>query len=346
MKKPYLIIFFIAIMPGIALSQQTNPTKEELKKKYENSDIYKETDKKMQSGNTYPDSIVLAPLHFVSTYIIYDTVEFEFNSISFDVNVQTKIPDDYKFYISTFNGNINKMQLYGGIQTQSDGKPINGGEFIGIGRGGIFSRWMERNKSALKTDGYYASSDSEGDFISVRNQFKWDKGMYRVRLFKSGYIPGKPIPEKFTRQDLTFAWGDYEHSWVTMEVEDLKSHKKVTIGSLAFPGKKLMYSNTNSFFFEQYGAIINFAKEKPPTNNKVIAYKNLPVVKLAIGHMMVNGKQVKPFKVKTFYNATHHPEQSKIAMPIPLLAKATYNAKTGIIQYEIGSFQSWVTPKE
>lgn len=346
MKKPYLLILLIGIIPGIALSQETDPAKEQLKKKYEHSDIDQELKKKIQSDNVYPDSIVLAPLHFVNTYIIYDTVEFEFNSISFDINVQTKIPDDYKFYISPLNGSINKMQFYGGIQTRSDGKPINGGEFTEIGRGGIFSRWMERNKAALKTEGYYASSDSEGDFISVRNQFNWDKGLYRVRLFKSGYIPGKPIPENFVRKDLTFAWGDYEHTWVTMEVEDLQSHKKVTIGSLAFPGKKLIYSNYNGIFLEQYGAVINFGKEKPPINNAVIAYKNLPVVKLSIGNMMINGKQAQPLKVKTFFNATHHPEQSKIAMPIPLLSKAEYNAATGIIQYEVGSFQSWVTPKE
>jgi hypothetical protein len=61
---------------------------------------------------------------------------------------------------------------------------------------------------------------------------------------------------------------------------------------------------------------------------------------------MVNGHKIKPLDVQTVHNATHHPEQSKITMPIPLLSKAEYNAATGIIKYEIGSFQSWITPKE
>lgn len=205
---------------------------------------------------------------------------------------------------------------------------------------------MERDKSALKTTGYYASADSEGDFISVRNKFKWDKGLYRLSLYKSGYVPGKPVPENATEKDLYFSWGDYEHSWVTLEVEDLKSHKKTIIGSLAFPGKKLMYSNYNSIFIEQYGAVINFGKQKLPANFPAINYKNLPSVNLAIKNTMVNGHKIKPLKVRTFYNRTHHPEQSKIAMPIPLLSQATYDEATGVIQYNVGAFQSWVTPAQ
>jgi hypothetical protein len=346
MKRYFLLISTIAVIHGAVLGQQNDATKEQLKKKYENSDINQEIKKKMQSDNIYPDSIILAPLHFVNTFIKLDTAEFEFKSIAFDVDVQTEIPNDYKFYISTFNGSINKMPFYCGIQTSSDGKPINGGDFTGIGRGGIFSRWMERNKAALKTDGYYASSDAEGDFISVRNKVRWGKGLYRVRLFISGYVPGRQVPEKVTSKDLLFAWGDYEHSWVTMEVEDLKTHEKVTIGSLAFPGKKLMYSANNIIFLEEYGAAINFAKQKPSFIYPIINYKELPVVRLAIKNMLVNGKKIKPLAVKTAHNLTHHPEQSKIAMPIPLLSKAEYNAATGTIQYETGSFQNWVTPEE
>lgn len=287
----------------------------------------------------------MAPLHFVDTYVKLDTAAFEFESISVDVDVQTAIADDYNLYICTSDASINKIPFYCGIQTNAGGKSIKGDEDTKIGRGGIFSRWLERNKAALKTTGYYASSDGEGDFIGVRNQFKWDKGLYRVRLFKSGYVPGKPVPEKFNDKDLMFAWGDYEHSWVTMEVEDLQSHKKVTIGSLAFPGNKLMYSNANFIFLEQYATSINFAKQKPPLF-RIIDYKQLPVVELTIGNMIVNGHKIKPLDVQTVYSATHHPEQSKIAMPIPLLSKAVYDAATGIIQYEVGAFQSWTTPKE
>ncbi|TSJ40418.1 hypothetical protein FO440_11710 [Mucilaginibacter corticis] len=344
MKKHRLLILLIATIHCVALGQQQDTTKEQLKKKYENTDIYQETKKKLQSNNIYPDSIILAPLHFVDTYVKLDTAEFEFKSLSVDVDVQTEIPDDYNLYICIADATINKMQFYCGMQTHSGGKPINGGGDIGIGRGGIFSRWLERNKGALKTTGYYDSSDGEGDFIGVRNKFKWNKGLYRIKLFKSGYVPGKPVAENFMDKDLMFAWSDYEHSWVTMEIEDLRSHHKVTIGSLAFPGKKLMYSKANFNFLEQYGMAINFAKQKPPFMYPVINYKQLPVVKLSMGNMMINSHKRKLLDVQSVYNATHHADQSKIPMPIPLLSKATYDDKTGTIQFETGSFQSWVTP--
>jgi len=76
------------------------------------------------------------------------------------------------------------MMFYGGIQTYANGKSIGNKKEEEIGRGGIFSRWMERDTGALKTSGYYASSDGEGDFISVRNKFRWDKGTYRLTLKK------------------------------------------------------------------------------------------------------------------------------------------------------------------
>src|SRR6185312_7510149 len=113
---------------------------------------------------------------------------------------------------------------------------------------GMYARWYERNTAALKGKG--GSSDGEGDNIQVSNKFKWNKGKYRVRLFKSGYVKGKAIPEKYTRNDLMFAWGEYEHSWVTMEIENLKTHEKSTVGSLAFPGKHLRYSARNIIFLE------------------------------------------------------------------------------------------------
>lgn len=152
--------------------------------------------------------------------------------------------------------------------------------------------------------------------------------------------------KNFVEKDLFFTWGDYEHTWVTLEVEDLKSHQKTTIGSLAFPGKKLEFSNRNVIFLEQYGAAINFSATRPLYNSTVINYKKLPVVKLAMENFMINGKKFKPQDVHTFHNRTHHPEQSKIAMPIPLLSTANYDGATGTIRYTAGAFQSWVTPKE
>ncbi|MGJ7031568.1 hypothetical protein [Niabella hirudinis] len=343
MKKYGSLLLVMLLSYGIAASQE-DTSKTALRKKYENSDIHKELKKKMTSDYSYPDSIILAPLHFINTTIRLDTPSVLFERFSVDITIKTPVPDDYRFYIAPFNGTLNGMQYYGGIQTASDGKPISGGDSKGIGRGGIFSRWMERNKGALKTDGYYASSDAEGDFISVRNKVKWDRGRYRLTLYKSGYVPGKPVPDSFSPKDIIFSWGEYEHSWVTMEVENLDRHERFVIGSLAFPGKELWFGNWEGIFLEQYGTVINFAAQKPAIGGRVTYYKELPVIRLSIGNIQLNGKPLQPLKVQTYHNRTHHPEQSKIPMPLPLLSKSSYNAKTGVIEYEVGAFQGWKTP--
>ncbi|WP_300599733.1 hypothetical protein [Niabella sp.] len=343
MKQNGLLLLVMILLCGVVAAQE-DTSKAALRKKYEDSDIHKELKKKMTTDRSYPDSIILAPLHFINTTITLDTPAVFFERFSMEVHISTPIPDDYRFYISPFNGTLNGMQFYGGIQTASDGKPVDGGSSQGIGRGGIFSRWMERNKNALKTDGYYASSDAEGDFISVRNKVKWDKGNYRLTLYKSGYVPGKPVPDSFVSKALFFSWGEYEHSWVTMEVEDLDRQDTFVIGALAFPGKKLRFGRWEGIFLEQYGTVINFGSSRPAIGGKITNYKDLPVVRLSIGNIKLNGKPIHPLKVQTYHNRTHHPEQSKIPMRLPLLSKSSYNAQTGVIEYEVGAFQSWQTP--
>ncbi|WP_394677098.1 hypothetical protein [uncultured Sphingobacterium sp.] len=54
------------------------------------------------------------------------------------------------------------MPLYCGIQSAGGGISIKTGKEEDIKFNGIFSRWFERTKKALKTTGYYASSDAEG----------------------------------------------------------------------------------------------------------------------------------------------------------------------------------------
>jgi hypothetical protein len=338
MKKIYFLISWIILIHYAAIGQQVMPTKEALKKKYENSDVNKETDKNFRSAmhnKSVDDSIVLNPLQYINTYVFIDSADFEFNSISADINIKTGIPADYHFFIAPFCGNINKMIFYSGIITGDS-----------AGRDGMFARWYERNPAALKTEGSGGGDDHEGDNIQVSRKFKFDKGRYRLRLFKSGYIPGKPIPEKYTRNDLIFAWGEYEHSWVTMEAENLQTHEKVVIGSLAFPGKKLKYSARNIIFLEHYHTAINFAKNMPSYPFDMMSYKDLPDLKVDIENIQVNGKKIKPVSVKTHHSCSRNVNQSDIAMPIPLLSTAYYDEAKGIYQYEVGKLQSWKTPKD
>lgn len=336
-------LLFYCWMLGTLTSTVFAQTKEDLKEKYKNSNLYKEVEKKMQSDIVYPDSIVLAPLHYINTMVSLDSVVTDFQSISIDITVMDDLPDGYKFYISPFNTVFNFMPFYCGIQTASGGKRIGGTKDEEIGRGGIFSRWYERDTAALKTEGYYASSDGEGDFIGVRNKLKWGKGTYRLTLEKTGYVDGKTLPDSANQKDLMFSWGEYEHSWVSMTVEDLHSHEKTTIGSLAFPGKQLKMAAGFTIFLEQYGAVIDFAKSRE-LPFEALYYQDIPVAHIVFDHIVVNGRPVIPPKVQTFHNRTHHPEQKKIAMPIPLLSKVVYDPAKGSIDCIVGKFVSWKTP--
>lgn len=222
------------------------------------------------------------------------------------------------------------------------------GQDENIGRGGIFSRWDERDTAALKTTGYYASSDAEGDFISVRNKLKWNTGTYRLTLYKSGYVPGKKIPENLSKKELMFSWGKYEHSWVTMKVKKLETGDSVVIGSLAFPGKTLQFPDKFALFLEHYGVTnIDFSHTNRNwdlvRNYKIVAmnYKQVPHIKLAFKNIRINEMLVKPVSIHLQYNGTHNPNQKEIKMPIPRFATLRYDSTHTAIQCETGRLFEW-----
>ncbi|WP_033564016.1 hypothetical protein [Sphingobacterium sp. SYP-B4668] len=333
----YSFLLLLTCLSSYAAAQ----TKEDLKKKYENSDLHKETEKKMRNKQTYPDSIILAPLHFTNSFVNLDSNVNDFQSFSIDVEIQNNIPDDYAFYISPFNISLNGIPIYGGIQTHSDGHSVKDDSYQQIGRGGIFSRWYERNKEATRTHGYYNSSDGEGDFISVRNKVNWNKGKYRLKLTKAEYIPGKSIADKFSPKDLYFAWGDMEHTWVTYTVENLDSKKVDTIGSLAFPGKKLTMSKTIIYFTEQYHKAFDFAATDRKLGAGYLHYKKIPTIDMTLSNLKINETLFIPREIKTHHNRTHHPDQDQIKMPMPILSIDRYDASTGILTYCIGRLVHW-----
>jgi len=316
----------------------TAQTKEDLKKKYEDSDLSQETEKTMKSQNVYPDSIILPPLHYTNSfYTLKEDIE-DFESISIDLDIHNKVPKDYYFYIAPFNLEFNNIPIYCGIQSKGDGISSQTGKQENyVPFNGIFSRWYERDRNALKTDGYFISSDGEGDFISVRNPINWNKGTYRITIKKDGYIPGKALPQNINEKDSYFTWGEYEHTWLTMTAEDLKTHKTITIGSLAFPGKKIKMNKNIISFLEQYRFIIDFAsKPRFKDSEDHLYYKDIPYIKVTQKNILINGKPARIEKLKTLHNNTHHPDQDSIKGKMPVLSTDKFNPKTNELILETG----------
>lgn len=336
LKMRNILLSFILFFVSFFCYGQQMPSKMELKKKYESSNIIKESHKGLASTNVYPDSIVLSPIHYVNTSfsLTSSSPVIDLDSISVDIEIKTKVPNDYKLFIAPFSCYINTIPFYAGIQTAAGGRKKGSTSDLSIGRGGIFSRWMERDTNAIKTDGYYSSSDGEGDFISVRDSFIWDRGTYRITIKKGGHIDGKPLKGSFSLKELSFIWGEYEHTWAEMIVEDLGNGKKKKIGSLAFPGPKLLMSSNNILFLEYYGDPINYSLQRKVKGS--VFFGDLPGLKIIMKNVIVNGKSILPLNVKHHINETFNPEQKKIAMPLPVMVEAKETVEPWEINYFIG----------
>lgn len=159
------------------------------------------------------------------------------SSFSIDIEVMNEIPEDCNLYIAPFGlGKINNVTFYGGIQTN-----IGGSKRI------IFSRWGERSTEAIQTaeGGYYESAGYEGDFISVRNLYKWSKGKYKLTLFSTD-------KHKMINSVL--------HTFVGMKIQSYNDYSEKIAGYLAFPGDNITLDNNLNIFVELYGTTIHLSK--------------------------------------------------------------------------------------
>ncbi len=201
-----------------------------------------------------PESFVRTPWHMADVWVDFDHVPDDFDSFCTTFSVEGNTARDLNFYFSPFNSSINRLPFYGGIQTHIDGLRPDG-RFVRRNKGAIFSRWRERDTDAIMPaeGGLSRSLGNEGDFISVRNDFAWGEGRFRLCLRKSDVVEGAPLPDNYDADDIGFAWGDYEHTWVRMEATDMDSGATTLVGALAFPGKTLSLQQNNALFVEIYG---------------------------------------------------------------------------------------------
>lgn len=336
MKKtiPFLLgaIFFVVAIALVIFFKSRNaletmPSKEILQEKYKDSTAYQYQEKeksKTRLGRLFQDSVALPPIHLAQVYVVTSMID-DMQSISYDVEIKNEVPRNYSYYIALFSQSINGINFYAGIQTQSDGFKFPDGKMSKkIGKGAIFSRWYERSKEAVQTDGFYSSSEKEGDFISVRNRFNWGKGKYRVLIYKDKYIPGKTVTDTTDIKKLHFSFGEYEHTWVGMKAINLDTGEEVEVGKLAFPGKKLNTSNFNTIFVENYGNIIDYSSKKNRNfflkkTNKMLNHEDVPKIDMVISNYRFNGVLADIVPFETFYNRQRRVEQDEL-MKLPRTA--------------------------
>ena len=264
---------------------------------------------------------VATPWHLTTLYYYGMEEPEDIDSYCATFTVEGRISDSVNLYIAPFNQQINQLDLYGGIQTHYDGytdksRPLH--TFRYRGRGGIFSRWEERNVDAIRQQpgGLMESSGHEGNFISVRNDFEWSEGAYRLCLRKSDVVEGEPLPSNYTVEDIAYGWGRFEHTWVAMEATDLSTDETVTIGELAFPGDTLSLGAIHVLFIEIYG------------HDGIFPLKDVPKFSLSISPFQVDGIEEQYGTILEVSNP--------FGEPIPVMTQATYLPDQRIVRIDVG----------
>ena len=272
-----------------------------------------------------PDTQAQTPWHLINVRLYSENEPKDIQSYCTTFKIQGSVPDNINLYISPFGQRINQISFYGGIQTHIDGytdknQPRN--TFRRRNRGAIFSRWEERNVDAIRQapGGLVRSSGHEGNFISVRNDFTWSQGTYRLCLRKSDVVEGEPLPAAYTPEDIAYSWGRYEHTWVRMEATDMSTNETTFIGALAFPGKTLSLSTRNAIFVEIYG------------HPSLFPVRDLPFFSLSFSHFQVDEKDLHYNDIEEVSNPfTRHTS-------VPAMAQTSYLKDQRVIQIDVGKY--------
>ena len=271
------------------------------------------------------ECLVQTPWHLVQVPLVFSNELKDFQSYCTTFTIEGPVPDNVNLYIAPISQQINQIPLYAGIQTVIDGhtdKNNLASTFTRRNRGAIFSRWKERNVGAIRQapGGLVESSGHEGDFISVRNDFAWSEGTYRLCLRKSFVVEGEPLPADYKLEDIAYGWGRYEHTWVRMEATDMSTNATTIIGELAFPGKTLSLSRHNTIFVEIYHHDGN------------APIRIVPVFNLYLSGFQADG------------NDLHYDSVREITNPLlrnastPVMAQTSYLKDRGVIKIEVGRY--------
>ncbi|MCE9546762.1 MAG: hypothetical protein K8T25_14880 [Planctomycetia bacterium] len=197
-----------------------------------------------------------------------------FESYSVDVTVSEDVPASTNLYISPIgNGRLSGTQFYGGIQTQADGNTRSDPRLQRIGPGFLMSMWGERSLDAIRPSqgGFFQSSGHEGNFVSVRRPYAWNKGKYTYRVVKMDkqMVDGKPA------------------TWVGAFVYCHEKNENIFVGALRFKGENLVLERKIASFIEIYGS------RKP--------VDQIPKLVVTFGNLKVNGEALTAPAVEAIY---------------------------------------------
>ena len=213
------------------------------------------------------------PWHLIDTW--WDIgADMPFESYSVDVGISEDVSPDVNLYISPIGlGHLNKIQFYGGMQSQSDAQTKTDKQLRKIGPGYLFSMWGERSLDAIRPSvtGFCQSSGHEGDFVSVRCPHVWKKGDYTYRLVK---MDKELIDEQ-------------PYTWVGAFVYSRQQDENTFVGALRFKGENLTLGRNLANFVEIYGAY------KPVSE--------IPKLTITFGNLRVNSKPIEHVTARAIY---------------------------------------------
>ncbi|MDN7023840.1 hypothetical protein FGU65_02845 [Methanoculleus sp. FWC-SCC1] len=171
----------------------------------------------------------------------------EMESIAITFNVIKDVPEGSRFYLALLGGRLGDIDFYCGIQSDVS-NPNVGSQ----GKGLIFSRWHSTNPADIRRTefSWWETATYEGDFISTRRKFKWNRGKYTLKLIKLD-------TEHFMNNKGT---------WIGLFLFDHQNVEEYYSGALRFENKGLHIDASIYSFFEFFGRD-DFELSKMPGGN-------------------------------------------------------------------------------
>ena len=208
------------------------------------------------------------PWHVADLWWHFTEPTPHFESLDMDVTIDRDVSTNVNLYVSPCGlGELNGVRFYGGLQSNVNGwTSKTNHDRINLGKGGIFSRWGKGSLSVDQArgaeDSHYEAAGYEGDFVSVRRPFAWNKGTYTWSL----------------RACDTETAGTNVFTWIGCFVTAHDTGLTRYIGSLRFEGSDLTFWAEHSAFVEVY-------------STAQIHRSEIPEVKVTFGYPRVNGQK-------------------------------------------------------